>query len=73
MTPRLGKKLREAGLTDIVVTPEDMIGQYVAEDIINEATGEKRGFSRAEFEALFGLAEKGIGELFAMQRAAVAP
>ncbi|BAE51944.1 DNA-directed RNA polymerase subunit beta [Paramagnetospirillum magneticum] len=40
MTPRLGKKLREAGLTDIVVFPEDMIGQYVAEDIINEQTGE---------------------------------
>ncbi|CUW39148.1 RNA polymerase, beta subunit [Magnetospirillum sp. XM-1] len=40
MTPRLGKKLKEAGLTDIVVTPEDMIGQYVAEDIINEQTGE---------------------------------
>jgi ribonuclease PH len=42
-------------------------------DIVEiQATGEKRGFSRAEFEALFGLAEKGIGELFVMQRAAVA-
>ena len=41
-------------------------------DIVEiQATGEKRGFSRAEFEALFGLAEKGIGELFAMQREAV--
>jgi ribonuclease PH len=41
-------------------------------DIVEiQATGEKRGFSRAEFEALFGLAEKGIGELFAMQRAAI--
>ncbi|OAN50563.1 DNA-directed RNA polymerase subunit beta [Paramagnetospirillum marisnigri] len=40
MTPRLGKKLKEAGLTDILVAPEDMIGQYVAEDIINELTGE---------------------------------
>ncbi|MFZ4605311.1 MAG: ribonuclease PH [Caulobacter sp.] len=43
-----------------------------AGDIVEiQATGEKRGFSRAEFEALFGLAEKGIGELFALQRAAV--
>jgi len=43
-----------------------------AGDIVEiQATGEKRGFTRAEFEALFGLAEKGIGELFAMQRAAV--
>jgi ribonuclease PH len=44
-----------------------------AGDIVEiQATGEKRGFTRAEFEALYGLAEKGIGELFAMQRAAVA-
>jgi ribonuclease PH len=44
-----------------------------AGDIVEiQATGEKRGFSRAEFEALFGLAEKGIGELFALQRAAIA-
>ncbi len=43
-----------------------------AGDIVEiQATGEKRGFSRAEFEALFGLAEKGIGELFALQRVAV--
>ncbi|WP_269715028.1 ribonuclease PH [Caulobacter sp. NIBR2454] len=42
-----------------------------AGDIVEiQATGEKRGFSRAEFEALFGLAEKGIGELFVMQRQA---
>ena len=41
-------------------------------DIVEiQATGEKRGFTRAEFEALFGLAEKGIAELFAIQRAAV--
>jgi ribonuclease PH len=36
-----------------------------------QATGEKRGFSQVEFEALFGLARKGIGELFEMQRKAV--
>ncbi|WP_454758321.1 ribonuclease PH [Caulobacter segnis] len=41
-------------------------------DIVEiQATGEKRGFSRAEFESLFGLAEKGINELFALQRAAI--
>src|ERR1700742_1207348 len=40
-------------------------------DIVEiQATGEKRGFSEAEFEALFGLAKKGIGELCALQRAA---
>ena len=41
-------------------------------DIVEiQATGEKRGFTRAEFESLYGLAEKGIGELFLLQRAAV--
>ncbi len=36
-----------------------------------QATGEKRGFSEAEFEALFALARKGIGELCVAQRLAV--
>ena len=44
-----------------------------AGDIVEiQATGERRGFTRAEFEALFGLAEKGIRELVALQKAAVA-
>jgi ribonuclease PH len=37
-----------------------------------QATGEKRGFSRAEFDGLFGLAEGGIAELTRMQREAAA-
>jgi ribonuclease PH len=42
-------------------------------DIVEiQATGEKRGFTRAEFEALFSLAEAGIAELVEMQKAAVA-
>jgi len=44
-----------------------------AGDIVEvQATGEKRGFSQAEFEALFSLARKGIGELCEIQRAATA-
>ena len=44
-----------------------------AGDIVEiQATGERRGFTRAEFEALFGLAEKGIRELIALQKQAVA-
>ncbi len=40
-------------------------------DIVEiQATGEKRGFSQAEFEALFGLARKGISELCALQKVA---
>src|SRR6201997_2956633 len=44
-----------------------------AGDIVEiQATGEKRGFSEAEFEALFSLAKKGISELCALQRTATA-
>ena len=40
-------------------------------DIVEiQATGEKRGFTQDEFEALFSLARKGIGELCEAQRAA---
>jgi ribonuclease PH len=40
-------------------------------DIVEiQATGEKRGFSQGEFEALFSLARKGIGELCVLQREA---
>ena len=37
-----------------------------------QATGEKRGFSQGEFDALFGLARLGIAELCLLQKAAVA-
>ena len=44
----------------------------VSGDIVEiQATGEKRGFSRAEFDRLFVLAESGCAELFALQRAAL--
>jgi ribonuclease PH len=43
-----------------------------AGDIVEiQATGEKRGFTRDEFEGLFSLAQKGIGELLELQKAAV--
>ncbi len=42
-----------------------------AGDIVEiQATGEKRGFSQGEFEALFSLARKGIGELIQIQKTA---
>ena len=44
-----------------------------AGDIVEiQATGEKRGFSVVEFDALFALARKGVDELMAVQRTAVA-
>jgi ribonuclease PH len=43
-----------------------------AGDIVEiQATGEKRGFTVAEFEQLFALARKGIGELITLQKAAI--
>jgi ribonuclease PH len=43
-----------------------------AGDIVEiQATGEKRGFTRAEFESLFSLATQGIAELIDLQKAAV--
>ena len=43
-----------------------------AGDIVEiQATGERSGFTRAVHDAPYGLAEKGIGELFALQRAAI--
>lgn len=36
-----------------------------------QATGEKRGFSRVEFDQLFTLAQDGCAELFRLQRAAL--
>jgi ribonuclease PH len=42
-------------------------------DIVEiQATGEKRGFSRGEFDTLFALASGGITELIALQKAATA-
>jgi ribonuclease PH len=44
-----------------------------AGDIVEiQATGERRGFTQAEFETLFALARKGIGELIEMQKLAAA-
>jgi len=43
-----------------------------AGDIVEiQATGEKRGFTQDEFEALFSLARSGIEELIALQKTAV--
>jgi len=39
MTPRLLRKLAEAGLKEILVRTEDLVGQYAAVDCIDENTG----------------------------------
>src|SRR4051795_8144695 len=40
MTPRLLTRLKEAGLKEMRVSNEELIGRYAALDIINEKTGE---------------------------------
>ena len=40
MTPRLGRKLTDAGMTEQLVSGDDLLGRYLAEDIVDEETGE---------------------------------
>jgi len=40
MTPRLARRLREAGLVHVLAPPEELVGRYFAQDLINEETGE---------------------------------
>ncbi|MEQ1888744.1 MAG: DNA-directed RNA polymerase subunit beta [Alphaproteobacteria bacterium] len=39
-TPRLGRKLQEQGVKELLVTADEIVGRYAACDMINEATGE---------------------------------
>jgi DNA-directed RNA polymerase subunit beta len=40
MTPRLSRKLAEDGLKELLVQNEDLIGRYLADEIVNMETGE---------------------------------
>lgn len=40
MTPRLAKKIKDDGIAEILVPFDDLLGRFVAEDMINESTGE---------------------------------
>ena len=65
VTPRLAKKLIEAGLKDQFVSNEELIGQFVASDYIDPKTGEvicEAGNEISE-EMLASLTEHGIKEL----------
>jgi DNA-directed RNA polymerase subunit beta len=65
MTPRIARRLREAGLADILADDEQLIGRYFASDLIDEATGEVYFEAGDEITAaaLARLAENGINEL----------
>src|ERR1700737_4491745 len=65
MTPRVARRVREEGLTDVLVPEEELIGRYLAQDLINEETGEiyfEAGDEITE-ATLAQLAETGIKEL----------
>jgi DNA-directed RNA polymerase subunit beta len=65
MTPRLARKLQEAGLEEQLVGSEDLIGRYVAVDLVNEQTGEIYAEAGDELteSVLQTLEEAGIDEL----------
>ncbi len=65
MTPRALKQLTEKGMTEQLVTDEDLIGRYIANDIIDEKTGMiymEAGDEVTE-EAIETLTEAGIDSL----------
>lgn len=65
ITPRSSRKLTEAGLKDMFVENEELIGQYIGGDLIDESTGLVYCDAGEEIteELLAKLAEVGITEL----------
>src|SRR5215472_4686803 len=65
LTPRNARRLREEGLSDVLVTEEELISRYFSSDLINEETGEVYFEAGDEITApaLAQLTESGISEL----------
>src|ERR1700730_10584517 len=65
VTPRQARKLAEDGLEEILVTKDDLVGRYLAIDVVNEETGEIFAESGDEIvETLIAQVEAGkIAEL----------
>jgi DNA-directed RNA polymerase subunit beta len=65
LTPRALKKLAEAGVKEILVPEEFLVGSYLAVDLINTKTGEIYGEAGDEIskESLETLLGQGISEL----------
>ncbi len=65
LTPRLARRLREAGLTEVLIPDADLIGRYFGHDLINEETGEVYFEAGDEITepALAQLVEGGFTEL----------
>jgi DNA-directed RNA polymerase subunit beta len=65
MTPRVARRLVEAGLAEVLAPEADLVDHYFAEDLINATTGEVYFEAGDEITeaALAQLAEAGIDEL----------
>ncbi|MCG8548688.1 MAG: DNA-directed RNA polymerase subunit beta, partial [Alphaproteobacteria bacterium] len=65
ITPRLARKLKEDGLKEVVVAPEDLISRYIAVDLINDQTGEIYAEAGDEIteELLESLNEAGVNKI----------
>ena len=65
ITKRAARKLEEGGLKDVFIENDELIGQYISTDIINEKNGEVYFEAGAEIteELLSTLAEEKITEL----------
>jgi DNA-directed RNA polymerase subunit beta len=65
ITPRLLRRLREEGLSDVLAAEEDLVGRYFAADLINEQTGEVyfEAGDEVTAAALAQLTELGFDEL----------
>jgi DNA-directed RNA polymerase subunit beta len=65
ITPRLARKLADEGLKELLVSDEDLYGHYVADEMVNEATGEIHAEAGDELDeaALLKLKEAGIDSL----------
>lgn len=40
MNPRFARKLQTEGLNEVLISQDDLVGRYIANDLINESTGE---------------------------------
>ena len=65
MTPRLLKKLSESGVKSIFVTDNDLLGRFVAQDVVNMSTGEVYAEAGDELteDMLAKLTDAGVREL----------
>ena len=65
VTPRLVRRLKDAGLKDRIAPPEELIGSYVACDLVNRENGAIHAEAGEEItqELLDALKEDGVKEL----------